>query len=170
MVEAHVRETGAPEIDLAGWLRTGCPMCASKPITPRGVFPSTSPVAKVAQDPSDILSLEPPGSNEAREHAEPELPRVVASGYAEEFTSWDALVAKYGQIAVSKLACIVKTRKDGTIKSRIITDLRRSGVSRCVRTAERIVFPRGKEVVADAVYLLGHLPQGASLEAMVADL
>ena len=129
---------------------------------------------KEVAPPTDILSLLPAGSNyrsfeEAREHALPELERVVSKGYARRYASWDALAAELGPVAVSKLACIVKTRTDGSIKARVVTDLRRSGVNRCVQAGERIVLPRGKDVVADTAFLLHALAPDADAEAMVLD-
>ena len=50
---------------------------------------------------------------------------------------------------VSKLACVVKTREDGTLKVRNVLDLLRSGNNDGVQLRERVVLARVKDLVED---------------------
>jgi hypothetical protein len=51
----------------------------------------------------------------------------------------------------------------------LVVDLRRSGVNRCVLLHERIVLPRIKEVLDNAMFMLSQARPGDALGAMVAD-
>ena len=62
---------------------------------------------------------------------------------------------------ISKLAAIVKPRADGSLKTRLVVDMRRSGVNACVRLQERIVLPRIQDVVADVMDLTADWSVGA---------
>ena len=175
LVEAHVRASKDPEVELPVWLQHGAPIGVALPVKACGVFPIIEETErKETTDIHGILSIEEARANyrsfeEAREFALPEVDRIVQAGYAVELGGWQEVVAKYGPVAVSKLACIVKQRKDGSTKARLVVDLRRSGVNRCVRLEERIILPRVKEVLDDCMYLLAAAHPGDELEAMVAD-
>ena len=70
-------------------------------------------------------------------------------GYAVKYESWLDVIEALGEVLVSKLGCIVKTREDGTLKVRNVLDLRRSGYIDGVQLKERIVLPRVKDLVED---------------------
>ena len=48
---------------------------------------------------------------------------------------------------VSRLAAILKWKRDGSLKVRIIIDMLRSKLNEFVRLGERIVLPRLRDVV-----------------------
>ena len=52
------------------------------------------------------------------------------------------------EVVVSKLAAILKTRPDGTLKTRLVVDYRRSGVNSFVMANERVVLPRLRDALA----------------------
>ena len=64
------------------------------------------------------------------------------------------MVADFDSVLVSKLAVIVKEREDGSKKVRLVLDLRRSGYNNLVKCEERIVLPRLKDLVDEALELL----------------
>ena len=64
------------------------------------------------------------------------------------------MVKRWGQVVVSRLACIVKLRDDGTKRVRIIIDMLRSGLNYFIKLEERLVLPRLRDVVANLLYLL----------------
>lgn len=159
IVAAHIRASGDPETELVDWLTGGAPIGVRREIRPCGVFPRTAEAPPTEDKVDDILTDVHVGHNyrsfeEVRHLAVPELERIVQAGYACVVGSWKDVVAKYGQAVVSKLACLVKERKDGTTKIRLVVDLRRSSVNRFVVCGERVVLPRLRDALAGAVHLL----------------
>ena len=51
---------------------------------------------------------------------------------------------------MSKLACIIKVRDDGTRKVRNVLDLRRSGYNEMASLPEGVVLPRLRNLLDDA--------------------
>ena len=98
-----------------------------------------------------------------------ELQREVEAGFTTEYSSWAEVLAKWGNVLVSKLAVIVKQRPDGTERVRIIIDMLRSGLNLFVQLEERIVLPRLRDAVGNLVFLLSALEQGEEVEQIVAD-
>ncbi|CAK0804234.1 unnamed protein product [Prorocentrum cordatum] len=174
IVEAHVAASQDPEVHLGDWLRDGAPIGVARPVPSCGIFPQLGPAAKERTQAHEVLSLLEAHGNyksfeEARVHAEPEIERIIKEGFAVRFKSWKQVVGTYGPVAASRLACIVKDRKDGAKKARIIIDLRRSGVNRCVQVDERIVLPRPKDILSNAMHLLRHAAEDEEVEAMALD-
>ena len=119
----------------------------------------------VAQGESDLSELaellvqDEPAANYASVENSPELAgaevdRLIRKGFAIFYKDWDAVVADFGKVLVSKLACIIKARADGTLRVRDVLDLRRSGFNKHVRQQERVVLPRLKDLVADGLALM----------------
>ena len=85
-----------------------------------------------------------------------ELGRLTAAGFMTKVDTWAELSEQMPEVVVNKMACILKTKDDGSVKLRLITDMLRSGVNAFVKLNERIVLPR----LCDAVEaLLGLLEQ-----------
>ena len=108
--------------------------------------------------PSDLFTQSEPGSNyrsveEVPEKAGAELDRAVVRGYATQYCDWQHVIEQHGKAPVSKLACIIKTRPDGSEKVRLVIDMRQSGYNSLVRAAERLVLPRLKDLVEDVLSL-----------------
>ena len=80
--------------------------------------------------------------------------------FVERHATLDDVVKMHGQVIVSKVAAIVKTRADGTEKLRIIIDMLRSSVNSFVRIEERIILPRLADMIADLIALAGALESG----------
>ena len=98
-----------------------------------------------------------------------EIDRLIEKGFAVRYGSWEAVLAHFGGALVSKLACIVKQRVDGSLKVRNVLDLRRSGYNSHVALAEREVLPRMKDLVDDAVEMAKNLQHGEAIYGMIAD-
>ena len=148
-----------PDRDLIEWLETGCPAGAARPVRDGGIFPPLQQGQK--SDLKEFITGLEPSSNyssveEAPEKAASEIDRAVANGYAVYYRDWQELRQELGEVLVSKLACLVKSRPDGSEKVRIVVDLRRSGYNSCVEAAERIVLPRLRDVVENALLLASH--------------
>ena len=82
-----------------------------------------------------------------------EVDRLIEKGHAVKYDEWKDVLAEFGDALVSKLACIIKVREDGTKKVRNVLDLRRSGYNEHVNLEERIVLPRLGDLIKDAVDL-----------------
>ena len=52
-------------------------------------------------------------------------------------------------MVLNKVALLSKTKSDGSVKHRLVWDLRRSGVNLAVMQGERVVLPRLSDVAAD---------------------
>ena len=70
---------------------------------------------------------------------------------------------------MSKLACIIKVRDDGTRKVRNVLDLRRSGYNEMVSLPERVVLPRLRDILDDARALARGAVAGEECYGMIAD-
>ena len=88
---------------------------------------------------------------EHRAEVENEINRLAAKGFVTVYESWDDLRARLGEVVVSRMAAVLKVKPDGTRKVRLIVDMRRSGVNSFVKAHERVVLPRLRDAVSDAV-------------------
>ena len=107
-----------------------------------------------------------------REHSEKvmaELDREVAAGFTTKFDDWEAVKATWSEVLVSKLAAIVKVRNDGSERVRIIIDMLRSGLNLFVKLEERIVLPRLRDIIANALWLLSMAENPGQVEQVVTD-
>ena len=134
LVEAHAKLSGDPDIEFVGWCIHGAPVGVAEAIKSGGVFPSVGCLPP--QDNAIELYFAPgePLRNylsveEAKDVAGEEVGRVISKGYA---TFYPYVKREFGNVLVSKLACIVEERPDGTSKVRMVCDLRRSGYNQFV--------------------------------------
>ena len=158
IVEGFIRDSGDPEVHLPSWLRDGAPTGVAKSIPACGIFPQAGTEA-TAEDVSKIYAHSGGHVNYAsvRDHAgavRKELRRLEGLGYIRRYASWAQLTAAHGPVVVSKLAALSKTKQDGTVKLRLIVDMRRSRLNAHVRLEERIVLPRLSDAVHDAMAML----------------
>ena len=160
------------------WLKFGFPLGVKCKIKNNGVFPATDEVSAAIQASKTIGTLASDWSGEARNYtsfaeagplAEEELERLVHLGRADKVGSWREVVDLVGQDAVlTPLACIVKV-KDGKTKTRLIVDMRRSGINGQVSLFERVVLPRVSDVAKSTMALRQKLCNQDSLEFCSAD-
>ena len=174
VVDAWVAASGDPEVDLALWIRHGTPMGIARRIEARGVFPTVATSEPTREEADAIWVQTSVGGNyksfeDAGDLARAELQRTIDAGYAKVVGTLADAKRRYGEVAVSKLACIVKDRPDGTKKVRLVVDLRRSLVNALVVAPERIVLPRLRDVLMDAVNLVRECQHNEQIEAMVSD-
>eukprot|EP00971_Amphidinium_carterae_P035114 691265-Amphidinium_carterae.1 len=101
------------------------------------------------------------------------LDKMIAKGWAEEFDTLEALLEKHGRgqgAPLSKLGSISKTKADGTMKHRLVWDLRRSGVNGQLHQVQRILLPRLSDVVEDYLAVSRATDCRASPLLIVADV
>jgi hypothetical protein len=87
-------------------------------------------------------------------HAKIEVDRILEKDFIQHFDSWDDVLKVWPHAKASKVALILKTKEDGTIKRRFVIDLLRSGTNGEMDIPERVVLPRLGDFVAGIVDLL----------------
>eukprot|EP00971_Amphidinium_carterae_P075312 1488307-Amphidinium_carterae.1 len=71
-----------------------------------------------------------------------EFSREVDAGYVETFHSRRAASDAFGLLVPSRIAAVVKPKSGGGVITRLVHDLRRSGVNSRAKCPERVVLPR----------------------------
>ena len=99
--------------------------------------------------------------------ADAAMRREVEAGFAET-GDVAGLTAKYGELVLSKIACIVSD-KDGKQKVRLIHDLRRSAVNARIHLQERLVLPRLSDIISATLDLMETGYDTEHLSFLVAD-
>jgi hypothetical protein len=174
LVSAFVAAAKDPEQDLVKWLQSGCPAGVAREITASGIFPAAD-AGEAAKTWDDRKLIEDePASNyksveDVAELSGAEVDRLIEKGYAVKYDTWEDVTNAFGGVLVSKLACIVKEKEDGTLKVRNVLDLRRSGYNEVVKLQERIVLPRVQDLIGDARDLKRSTREGELCYGMVAD-
>ncbi|CAK0809933.1 unnamed protein product, partial [Prorocentrum cordatum] len=159
LVRAFVRAARDPEIHLADWLEHGAPTSVSLEIPSAGVFPRVETTGAAHHELRKHCALVEPGGNyasvEENEGAvREEIRRLAGKGFVTRYSSWEALLARFPDVIVSKMAAVVKARPDGSQKVRLIIDMLRSRVNEHVKMSERIVLPRLLDVLKDLMSLM----------------
>ncbi|CAE7036982.1 unnamed protein product [Symbiodinium sp. CCMP2592] len=159
LLEGWVAKAGDPEVYVVDWVRNGTPLGIEKPIPVCGVYPAVPADEQREADPS--ADAETSRTTEGMrnyssvtdnpEEAYIELDRYVKEGFAVKLTMEEA-VRRYGIGTVSKLGLILKEKDDGTLKRRIIIDLRRSGGNAKSALPERLTLPRPVDAVRMATF------------------
>ena len=89
--------------------------------------------------------------------AQPLLDEMLDKGRAQLCRSWEEVVAEVGDKArLTKVGCLVKEKEDGTVKSRLIFDGRRSGVNGLISCRERVTLPRVSDVATGFLQLISN--------------
>eukprot|EP00435_Cladocopium_sp_Y103_P021609 s565_g5.t1 len=156
LCEAWRRQSGDPERDLVDWIRTGTPLGMAEDIPYCGIFPT------VEEEDTEVLGMPDMEAQLGAEnyksftdepiHAQAEVQRYLDKGFCMEL-SGEELKRQFPNGTLSRLALIVKTKEDGSVKRRVIIDLLRSGGNSRCRIKERIVLPRIQDVIHSLKYL-----------------
>ena len=158
---AWIDATNDPDTALKEWMLEGVPLGIAKPIpNSNGIFPPAEEVEGDHDPGPELVSqlgLENYSSmEEHREEALKELKRYEEKEFA-RVVSAEELVQRFpSHGTISRLALILKAKDDGSVKSRIILDLRRSGGNSRCKVPERVTLPRVSDVVDSLVWLRGH--------------
>eukprot|EP00971_Amphidinium_carterae_P322385 6407385-Amphidinium_carterae.1 len=89
---------------------------------------------------------------------------MIDKGWAMEYNTLEELLECHGRLGgacpLNKLGLITKVRTDGTLKHRLVWDLRRSGVNALyyaqLKQSQHILLPRLCDAVADYLDVAGH--------------
>ena len=149
---------------LHNWMREGFPLGIQGDIDYTGIFPyvAEDTAAVEASRAEGVFMQDMDGSHvnyksfaEAGEKAQSQLDKLLDQGRAKLYHSWEEVVADLGNYAqLTKVACLVKTKEDGSEKVRLIIDSRRSGTNGRMSIRERVVLPRISDVAASLQRLL----------------
>ncbi len=164
-----------PDCDVPHWFKGRTPLGIKRPIPNRGVFPAGEPTKaqreseKHLEERGDDFSVTKnyTSFDEFREESAQELARLVEEGHLEPIGTWEAVKARWPDAMATRIATLVKAREDGTKKIRFVVDMRRSGINALAQTEERIVLPRGADLVRDALDLVQI--HGGEVELFTAD-
>ena len=161
LLEAYIHKSGDPEQDVPNWVRNGAPLGMDKKIGECGIFPK----AEGPQVDEDVVTAaEVIAGDKLKNYlsvvqnegeAEIELSRYEQAGYLKRIRKKEAL-HKHGAGTISRLGLILKTKEDGSLKRRIVIDLKRSSGNAKATLSERLVLPRAK----DAVRMTRHQRRG----------
>ena len=161
ILEGWIHRTSDPEKQVVEWIRDGAPLGIERPIHTSGIFPPSGEVPEglVESDSVAQLSMGPIANyssvSQNWEHAEEELSRLEKMGYMFR-ESKEEIERSYGHGTISKLGLILKQKEDGSLKKRLVIDLRRSRGNSKAKLPEKLVLPRP----LDAVEMLRDLRQG----------
>jgi hypothetical protein len=180
LMQAMLVAAGDPDaLLLPGWLKDGFPLGIAAEIKNTGIFPATDKVsANIAAskangklvedwagDAQNYLSFEEVGAK-----AQAELDRLVQDARADVVDTWEQVVQMVGlEAKLTKLACLVKIKDDGSEKIRLLVDMRRSGVNGMMTLLERVVLPRISDVASSLSELLKVAEEEAAPEFLIAD-
>ena len=138
------------------WLRSGFPLGIDGEIEFSGVFAKTlddTEAVKASKEHGEFISDEDgfltnyTSFQEAGQLAQEVVEEMHAQGRVEKFQSWKEVVSTFGEDArLSRMACIVKMRPDGSQKVRLVIDTRRSGVNGLASIRERVILPRVADI------------------------
>ena len=167
-----LRAAGDPDTShLEDWTLNGAPMGIDKEIPTAGIFPpSTKPRPGVSVAPelasqwAEIFHHYQSVLDNA-DDADKEFQRFVNRGFAVRLKQGRVLL-RFPKGHLNKVGLIVKIRRDGTRKVRILIDMRRSLANERARVPERPILPRPLDPARDAVRPLA---QGWPVELASAD-
>ena len=157
-----------PETEVPKWLQNGCPVgTKASPIHSCGIFPpSNGPSSAIlaSRAHADLAELHR-WRHEAHKNyvsfyakggqlAQEEVSRIERKGFIETFDTWDQVTRRWPNALASKVALIVKERDDGTVKVRMVIDLRRSGGNGYIELPERVVLLRLSDLTASITDLM----------------
>ena len=158
-----------PDLYVAKWLETGFPVGIAKPITPSGLLPAVEETRDITAEQLEDLapwtnnhaSFDVPEGDELPAHAL--LKDLLDQGFAFLFDSVaEAESWLDASVVVSPLGDVTKVKSDGSIKHRLIMDLRASEVNRASVVQERQVLPRFGDQARD-VAMMSELGKGIGI-------
>ena len=156
------------------WLRSGAPTGVTDAVPPGGIFPACEQIGEPGVDAECFYAQTEPWGNylsveQNASAVQQEFSRLEQAGFVRRFSSWADVQQQLGRVVVSKMACVISQRADGSTKHRLIVDLRRSGANSLVQLGERIVLPRLWDAVVDTLHLARRAKGEDGLEMMVMD-
>ena len=161
LLEKLVLLSEDPDSEAASWPRKGTPVGIVNEIPEGGIFPKLDEDLTWQEgDRLDSLAeLDGALSNyksyeEELEAADALFQKEVDKGFVYWSMDRTELEKKFGALVPSAIGYISKVKLDGTVKGRLVHDLRRSQVNEHITLKERLVLPRLKDALEDTLQLL----------------
>ena len=158
LFQSWLDQAGDPEKHISEWVYEGVPLGIEQDIPSCGIFP-TAEHGEPERDLVGVVEAAQAGFfNYASFHefdadARIELDRVLQAQFAVSLSSTEVL-ERFPDGSVARMAIIVKTKEDGSVKRRIIVDLKRSGANSRARIPERPVLPRITDAIGSALAVM----------------
>eukprot|EP00971_Amphidinium_carterae_P329908 6462686-Amphidinium_carterae.2 len=164
LIQALTAAAKDPDVEISKWVLGAAPLGASRSIEPCGIFPQI-PERDGDDSEGPCIQEQVSGSTgsefanyvsyyQNQELADIEFQREVKAGYATVYQSRAAAERIVGTLVPSRVAAVVKN-KSGRVKTRLVHDLRRSGVNATLKVPERVVLPRLADVLEATLDLQG---------------
>ena len=161
LLERLVQLSGDPDAEAATWPRLGTPLGILNAIPTGGVFPKLEEDTRweEARKLESLNWLEGASKNyksyeESARAADALFQKEVDKGFVHWSKKRCELEATYGPLVQSAIGYIEKVKADGSVKGRLVHDLRRSSVNEHIELDERLVLPRMKDALEDVLRLL----------------
>ena len=183
LLRAIIRLAEDPDVDVPEWLDGQTPIGVDHEVPYRGVFPKadlTQAHFDSLQCWEEILAAGGPGEvqnyksfGEAGNLATDELQRLKDEGHIELIGDWRKVTKEFRNAVATRIAVLIKEKANASTgevvqKVRFIVDMRRSGVNGQVKVYERIVLPRGSDLVDGVLDLFE--TRGNDVELLVIDV
>ena len=137
ILRAYCKSSGDPDDVLATWIDYGAPIGVLRKVDQRGIFPPSNKPKTV--EVAELYSSPAGWANHASAEEDPGkvlelLQENMDKLHGRMFDTWEELCAAVGStdIVLNKFGLITKTKFDGTVKYRIIWDLKDSRVNEAV--------------------------------------
>jgi hypothetical protein len=148
-----------PDDQPVQWLISGAPAGLRHPIVDRGIFPTYDPEEDQASgDPENLSTPADSFVNyagvEEDEDAATEFIRLHKNGFVRECATAAEVEAVLGEKPILSKIGIVKKKRNGKVKSRLVVDTKESGVTAATRKFERSQLPRSLDVAYDVMDLM----------------
>ena len=167
-----------PDDQPTEWIAEGAPAGLRHPIVDRGIFPTYAEDEDVPEgDPEDLSTPFAEFANYAGVEEDvdvaKEMARILKKEYVLRFATIEEATAYLGEAPVLSKIGVIKKKRGGKVKSRLVVDTKQSLVTLATRKFERSLLPRALDVVHDvldimATALKAGLPMEL-LEFLIAD-
>ena len=160
LVALIANAAGAPDREVPRWLMSTTPLGIVETIESGNVFPRTDALGRGAESDIGRALLEAVKGNYTsyRENMEPAdalLQKEIDAGYVRWSADREVLERECGgELVPSRIGVVAKPKADGSMKYRLVHDLRRSGVNARIKLKERVVLPRLQDASEGALDLL----------------
>ena len=141
-----------PDTSLPSFMRKGAPLGMNLEIPgSNGIFPQTEAKDNETVEPTVEFEsikglLNYKSVQEQPVEAKIEIDRNIRRGFVVRL-SWKEVEERFETGTCSRMALLLKQKQDGSVKRRIILDMRRSGGNSRAKVDERIILPRLGDVV-----------------------
>ena len=176
VIRGWCRVSGDPDCILASWLEQGAPIGIEKPIETSGIYPQVDGSCWTAKALRTLERSSEGWSNYKSADEEPEevqklLDKAESQRFCRYFDSLEELAAFIGSYPIlNKLGLVSKVKADGSVKYRIIWDLKESHVNQAVSMGERVVLPRLSDFTDGLLKLLESPKEGEEISLLVVDI